>query len=328
MTAGSLLSPADALRSRILRGFAPRSLLVHREKRVAALGTATVLAAFAGSCLAPVWMLALSPLVLGVPHLLADLRYLVVRPGLHRRPRLWIAAGLPLGALAVGDGTWVWPGLAAAGGALLVARGTLGRRLVGLAALAILCAWTRSLGPTAGVVFAHLHNVLALALWWAWRPRRGRWHWIPLGLAAAGAWILFALPFSGDASTSLGGLSLGALAASLSGGLSPDLGLRLAVGFAFGQALHYAVWLRLLPEEDRARPVPRSFSSSFRALKADFGAWPLALAGSAALGIALWAVADLAAARAGYFRLSLFHGHLELAAAALFWVEGRPLRSG
>ncbi len=259
-----------------------------------------------------------------MPHLLADLRYLVVRPGLHRRPLLWIAVGLPLLALAL-DGSSVWPGLAAALGALLVSRGSRGRKAAGLAALAALALGTWRLGILAAVAFAHVHNLVAVLLWWAWRPRAGRLHWAVPALFLAGSGILLALPFQGDAAVSVGSLGLGALAASLSGGLSPEWGLRLALCFAFGQAVHYATWLRLIPEEDRRRTAPRPFASSFRALQADFGTWPLVLAAGAALAVAAWAVADLGAARAGYFRLSLFHGHLELAAAALFFVEGRPI---
>ncbi|XXF76315.1 hypothetical protein P2318_25100 [Myxococcaceae bacterium GXIMD 01537] len=53
---------------------------------------------------APLWSLALGPVLLGVPHLLSDVRYLVVRPGLHRRTGLAVCAGVPLLAVGLGAG--------------------------------------------------------------------------------------------------------------------------------------------------------------------------------------------------------------------------------
>ena len=56
-------------------------------------------------------VLAVGPLVLGVPHLVADLRYLVVRPGLHRRAAFWPVAVSALASSWFG----LVPGLLAAG---------------------------------------------------------------------------------------------------------------------------------------------------------------------------------------------------------------------
>jgi hypothetical protein len=88
--------------------------------------------------------------------------------------------------------------------------------------------------------------------------------------------------------------------------------------------VHYGVWLRLVPEEDRPREAPRPFASSFRALRDDLGLVVLGAAILAAVGLAAWAAFDVLAARAGYLRFANFHGQLELAAAALFALEGRP----
>src|SRR5207342_1597240 len=49
------------------------------------------------------------------------------------------------------------------------------------------------------------------------------------------------------------------------------LALRFTGFFAFAQAVHYGVWLKLLPEEDRARRGVRSFRASYRALTRDLG---------------------------------------------------------
>jgi hypothetical protein len=103
----------------------------------------------------------------------------------------------------------------------------------------------------------------------------------------------------------------------------PVLALRLVLTFAFLQSVHYAIWLRLIPEDDRPRAAPRPWRATWRALVEDFGAKPLVIFGVLALGIAAWAVVDLTQARLGYLRLAVFHGYLELAVGALWLIEGR-----
>jgi len=88
--------------------------------------------------------------------------------------------------------------------------------------------------------------------------------------------------------------------------------------------VHYVIWLRLVPEDDRSRVSPRTFRSSYRVLAGELGTPLLALAGLAALALAVWASVDLHAARDGYLALAGFHVVLELAAAALIFIEGRP----
>ena len=104
---------------------------------------------------------------------------------------------------------------------------------------------------------------------------------------------------------------------------APMLALRLLLSFVFLQSVHYLVWLRLVPEDDRARPAPRPFLASWHALRADFGLWPFVVTATAAVAIAGWGIADLAAARDGYLRLAGFHGYLEVAVGALWLAEGR-----
>lgn len=327
LSAEVLLAPADRVRHAFYRWLAPwaGSWLARRERRVAALGTGLVLLAFASTLLAPLWLLALGPVVLGVPHIVSDVRYLVVRPGYHARWPLALAAGVPL-ALGAISGDVVWAPLAAAG-ALAVARGGRSRRALGFALAIPLAAVCARFAGYAELAFAHLHNLVALALWWGYRERKTALHAIPLVLFAA---LMVAL-LSGAATTGMltgptGAGSLRAHLASLAPFATPELGVRYVLAFAFAQSVHYAVWLRLVPEEDRAREAPRSFTSSWRALRDDLGVVPLALAGAVAVCIAAWAVFDLAAARTGYLRGAVFHGQLELVAAALLWAEGRSAR--
>ena len=316
--------------SRLIRalGAPGRRLVVDRELRVGLGATLAVGVALLGASTLPMWMLALGPILLGVPHVLGDLRYLVVRRGLHRRKALIVLAGGPL--LAAAATATVLPALLGCAGALLVARTTPTRRFVGLAIVSALVAAAIEAGWWADLVFAHAHNLVAVLLWLTWRPRRGRWHWLPVvayGLALAAlalGWTDPLLEASGGLWTAWEGLDVDTMQWSLAGPLDPDLGLRLVLTFAFAQSIHYAVWLRLVPEEDRARPTPRTFRASWHALYRDLGPVVLGLAGVAALGVALWALVGLADARMGYLRMAITHGHLELVALALLFTEGRP----
>lgn len=323
-----LLDPLDWLRRRWLRVLGPlaRPLMIDREVRVALIATLAIFSALTASLLVPLWLLALGPIVWGVPHLVADLRYLVVGPGYHRRPLLALLCAPPI--VAVGLGADLSVGLLAAAFAAIVARASELRRLVALAAIGALALAVLWAGRTADLVFAHLHNFIAVALWWAWRPR-GRLHWIPLALFAAAS--LFLVSSAGlaliHASAGLG-RELGLLGVDyqlrrLAGDVPLDWGLRLVVLFAFTQAIHYVVWLHLIPDDDRPRTTPPTFARSFRELCRDLGA-PLVL-GAAALCLvfAIWSVVDLLDAGHGYFRLARFHGHLEITAAVLLLVEGR-----
>lgn len=325
----TLLAPADRARHAVYRLLGPWAgpWAANRERRVAWMGALLVLLALASTVTVPLWMLALGPIVLGVPHIVADVRYLVVRPGYHERGSLIAAAGVPLAIGAI-TGEVIWAPIAASG-ALLVARCTQQRRIAGLLLalpLAVLCA---RFSGYAELAFAHLHNVIALALWWAYRPRKTSLHAIPLALFAALTIALLCglaeplLSALGTLSGPEGSTSLRRHLASLAPFAGPELGLRLVLAYAFAQAVHYAVWLRLLPEDDRARQAPRSFTSSWRALRDDLGLPLLAIAFAVALGIAAWAAVSLAAARTGYLRFAVFHGQLELAAAALLWAERR-----
>lgn len=325
-----LLLPLDRLRGRLLQTLGPLSkpLMMRPELRVALIATTGVLGALLGTLLLPLWMLAISPLVLGVPHLLADVRYLAVRPGLHRRPWLALLVAGPLLLSCFGFG--MQAGLWAIVFALLLAPGKSWRKAVGLLPLGALY----YLGQRDGfypyeVGLAHLHNFVGVLLWWLWRPRRQALHLLPLGLLVG----ICALLLGGALSPpSWGlwwrgheGLSLAGHSAVLAWTLSADWGLRLVLLYCFAQGVHYAVWLRLVPEEDRARATPRTFRASLAALASDLS-WPLLLLALLVfVGLAVWAIFDLYAARVGYFRLATFHGYLELSVLSLWWVAGhRP----
>lgn len=330
---GGLLAPLDRARSRLLLAIAPRarSLVVDRERRVALAASFLLLSALAGASLVPLWLVAVGPLVWGIPHIVSDVRYLVTRPGYHRRP--WILAAMGAGILLAGFGWGLRGGLVGAAAALLLSRAAAWRKLAGLTVIGGVYAVAAWAGPMADLIFAHAHNAVGVGLWWAWRKRSTRLHWVPLVLVAAGATLLLA----GAADplwtrtgglvarwTGLSGHSLGATLSPIAHGPWPARFLAL---YAFGQAAHYVVWLRLIPEDDRGSATPRSYTQSFRALRADVGALVMWVAFLGAIALAGWAAVSVGDARNGYIRMAFFHGYLELAAIALLWGEMGSARS-
>jgi hypothetical protein len=324
----ALLAPVDALRTAFYRALAPccAGLFADRARRVAWLGGGSVVLAFVLTVTVPLWLLTLGPLLLGVPHLLADFRYLVVRPGLHRRAALCGLAALPL--VACGFGAPAWVGLLAMAVAVLGARCSWALRLAGLLAWAALTLAARTDESAFVLAFVHLHNAMALALWWALRPRDRRALAVVLLVVAGAALLLVGaldpvVAAAGGWQVPLAIPGLEAHAQAYAPGAEAPWAMRVVLSFAFLQAVHYAIWLRLVPEDARQRPAPRPFRASWRALRDDLGRPLLGLALLLALGIAIWGAVDLIAARAGYLRLATFHGYLELAVAALLLLERR-----
>src|SRR6188472_4040084 len=93
----SLLSPLDRARTalfvRATRVPLLRPVLLEKRRRVPALLLLHASAALVLSVLSPTLLLIAGPLLLGVPHLLADLRYLVLRPALSRALRRLLLGG-------------------------------------------------------------------------------------------------------------------------------------------------------------------------------------------------------------------------------------------
>lgn len=328
-----LLSPLDRARAALYRAFGRplRGLIAHREDRVAVYGILGTVTALALTTVCPLWLLALGPLLLGVPHLSADFRYLIARRGYQRRIALVVGVAVPLIAVSIEPRFRV--GALAMVPAIVLARASFARRALLLASFGGVYAYALQLGVVADYAFAHLHNVIAIALWWAWRPRTKRVHAaVPIGfvlgaIAIFGGLVERGLLAAGGFFAPRTGLDLGQLSYALAAPWAdahPVFALRMVLFFAFAQSVHYGVWLRLVPEDDRGREAPRSFTSSFRALRLDLGGWLLAGVGVTAAALLAWAFVDLPGARNGYLRVAAFHGYLELAALALFVLEGTP----
>ncbi|MEC9466127.1 MAG: hypothetical protein VX834_10100 [Myxococcota bacterium] len=304
-------------------------LLSGRELRVGLAGALGVLFIASLAFVLPIWLLALGPIVWGVPHVMADIRYMVIQPGLHRGR--WLAAGAAVGVIWAGAGGGLW----ATGWTIMVLATCLGTDLwrslvMGMAGLAL--AGLGHFYPWVSVVvFLHLHNFVAFGIWWHWRRRMTRWHWMTGGLVLTAMTLIVGGAWDGWSAMEIGvalwpqGFSPEACRQMLAPGLSPLWGDRVVMLFAFAQSLHYLVWLRLVPEDARRQPTPPSFVSSYRRLVRDFSGLILAGFALAVVGLILWASLDLSAARSQYLHLAAFHGYMELVALTWLFLERRPL---
>lgn len=324
-----LVAPLDAVRSSLLRalGRRGRALLSDRGLRIALYGVVGIVSTLLVTCFAPVWAFALGPVLLGVPHLVADVRYLIVRPGLLRRPWLLLAVGAPLAASVVSPSAAI--GLTAGLGAIACARAPRVHRAVAGATWAGVVLLAARSPAIAGLTLVHAHNVLAVLLFLVVfaSPRR-RWTSILPALVFGAAiaaflfgaldpWLFRHAAFAGPRT----GLTASRIVASIAPLSDPVLALRLAFLFVFAQGVHYVYWLRLVPEAARERPGLRSFRSSLRALRVDLGA-PLLVLAAIAMGVlGIRAFTSLEGARLVYLRLASPHAYLEIAFLLLWLLE-------
>jgi hypothetical protein len=340
-SADAWLRPLDRARTalfvRALSSAALRAVLVEKRRRVPAFlllhaGVALVL-----SVLAPTLLLVLGPLVLGVPHLLSDVRYLVLRPTLGKSARGWLFGGaallliLRLGEL-VGFAAPVRYELPLAvlwvlGSAVLAAPSFRDRRLLVVTALALVFAVLAWRAPSSvRLIMAHTHNPLALVLWALLFSRaRGRALAV-VGVVALSTLLLLATPlawfgFKHGLQSSLGLHAFVAVDQLAPFAHGTPLALGVVASFAFLQSLHYAVWLHAIPQEAAPGQGTLSFRMSFRALQTELGRSGLLLAALLIVAVPLAGLAAPLRTQAMYLSLATFHGYLELGALAVAWLN-------
>lgn len=345
-SAEAWLRPLDRARTRLFvraLELAPlRAVLVEKRRRVPALLLAHAGAAFVLSVLAPVLLLVVGPLLLGVPHLLADLRYLVLRPGLPKVARAWLLGGalLMLGLRVAELAGWSallryelpWAALWVAGSALLGAPRLRDLRLLAIGGLTVAFAFAAWVAPRElRLLMAHAHNPLALVIW-ALMFRHARPGALLVVAALAGATLLLvASPlawhgFKHGVAQSMG-LHVFAAAEQLAPfASSAPLALGIVASFAFLQSIHYAVWLHAIPQEATRGEGTLSFRMSFRALQQELGAWGLTLAALLVVLVPLSGLLAPLRTQAIYLSLATFHAYLELGALALWWLGRRAPR--
>lgn len=340
------LGTLDALRRRSF-GLAVRAPLLstfvgRRDRRLAVQASIHATTAFVLSIYYPVLLFVLGPVLFGVAHVASDVRYLVLRRRLGRTWRAIVLAGCAtLVVLAVlGQLRWIrwadqasvgftvaWAAagvvaaslrskawLRAAGGLLL----TLGAGLIGRR-------WPEALR----LAYLHGHNLIALAAWPLFFRTRLKWLGL-LRVPILGAAALLASGFAYRASLASPGVrQFGVHAFQLADCIAPvsraDWALGMTSAFVFLQAVHYSVWLGVVPQAEMHGEGTLSFRQSVRALRRDFGAVGITLLVGCIVAVLLLATSDAPRASATYLRLAMFHGYLELVMLLYFWVAREPL---
>jgi hypothetical protein len=290
-----------------------QAVMRSRAARVNAWAAVGVLVALVAALTAPALMLVWTPLLLGVPHLVADVRYLLLprySPLQLRKRDLAVAAML----LAT-----VWWSAPAMGGAAVVAAACLSPsaaswRRLGLATIAILaCAAMWRWPIPASYLLVHAHNLVAVLLFGLVFGRGRVRRWLLAAVVGTSALLLLGALDPWLRRAALDQVSGYLLPLSALDRWSPSWCARLTVLFVFLQSLHYAIWLRLIPEQARQREGTRSFRASLRALEDELGAGLVVLLAALALAVIGVGVLDSLAARQWYLRLAGFHAYLELA---------------
>jgi hypothetical protein len=155
------------------------------------------------------------------------------------------------------------------------------------------------------LALVHGHNAIAVAVLIAWAG---------LGLARSAALLGIVTLVAGLLASgvlwpwswaSAAGVRLEDVAQSLAPGVPEPMAQALTLTFAFGQSLHFAAWLHLVPS---VRPGPT--------LREDFGLPALIPLGLLALLIPCAGFLDAKGVRTAYLTLVSFHAWLELAALA------------
>lgn len=337
----AVAAPLDALRRRLMRwGLAAPGLgwtLRSRDRRLGAHAALGVTAALLLTALFPAFLFVLGPLLLGVAHLLGDLRYLILRRPV---PRGVVALALlfSVGLLALRGAEfrgWVRPDasrecwlLELWVGASVVAAGVLARS-AGRAALALgvvltLGALAQRDPSLAQLVFAHAHNLIGVALW-LWLFRRQVAPVVPALLLLLAGSILTLSGITWSLAGAVGGLSFGGQElVEVVSWVAPGVPLRWLAGgvlsYIFLQAVHYSVWLSWIPQEDTRGEGTTSFRMSLRSLRAELRGWFWPAMGLVGLMPALGLARGAVMARDTYLALASFHGYLEVTMAAVFFV--------
>ena len=306
-----------------------------REARVllrayVAIGVALVLA-----LVAPCAALALGPLVLGVPHVAASVRYLVLRQKMHpayiaalvvaclglvgaRVVTLVSDPGAAIVLTAVRVEVSLGCALAATSAIVGVASGGSVRRGAFAVAVLVALALVLVVFPYAGrLAFVHLHNLGVVALWVA-LFRHKKAVRVVVALFAGLAIVCLVPPLS---VASFGGVAFDDVAAWLAPNASPRLAAALVLAHVYTDSIHYAFWLGVVPDQALRGEGSLTFAQTLRGLGRDFGRmlpWVLL----ASLAVPALAMLGAEMARRVYFSFFGFHGYVEGATLVLAFVRG------
>jgi hypothetical protein len=341
--------PLDVARRTTMR-LATRSalvtrLLARRDSRIACLASLQIVVLFGLALRAPVALFFLGPVLFGVAHLAADVRYLVLRrappraltfgsiffagalTALQAGVHLHLVSTRRADPIAVGLGV-AWIGLA-----LAVALRDKVRTLAVAAPLLLLAAGALvTHAHLAVAALVHLHNVIALVAWLILFRRRLGWTAVPLVLIVCfSAWLLSGrfLPWTfAHGGLVAFGTHADRLGAWLAPGVRPEIGEAVVTAFVFLQGVHYAAWTGWIPQDDLSTEGTPTFRMSMRALAREFGPGVLLLIAVVALAFAGLAVWNVRQSLSWYMTLATSHAWFECTFLAYFVASGERARAG
>jgi hypothetical protein len=332
------LWPLDWLRAQWFALLGSRFAWLHRDRasRIVVVASLAIALSLTLTLFAPLVLFTLGPVLIGVPHLVSDVRYLVLKPKLHLQKLRTLAIVLPL--LALQWNTTPVVGLLAALLAVITSAGPLWQKVLISFAIALLMLIAYRAPYESSLFVAHAHNVVAIGFaFLIFAPHMQAMRLRALGLTPFALYCAAsALLLSGALDALLfrqAALSTGWLEASdaarwyVPAQTEALFSVRVLAWFVFSQSVHYACWLRVIPEAARTRAGLRGFRSSFNALVSEFSL-PVLIA-LALLSLALFAYAlhsGFEIARLQYLKFAFFHGYLEFAVLAV-WLTDASFRT-
>ncbi len=212
----------------------------------------------------------------------------------------------------VGLGAWVW------------LRG--GRRGVVLALAAVSLAAGLAWTPWYFFVLTHLHNLVPVAFLWDWSrrlpaPGRATFRAVQLAWAVGVPALIVCGVADGVLDLATGvvrwlvGDGAAVLASSAPPGASALVAVRFCATFAFGQAMHYVVWLGFFPAF--GADATRTFEADHPGLRG-WRFWVLIAASEGVVGALL--LTQWAQGKALYGALATYHVYLEFPLLVGLWL--------
>lgn len=263
-----------------------RNVFCTRWKRLTAGISIALLIQLTLAIYFPIQVLVIGPMILGAPHLIASLRHgLGSSPKLifsHHRDRVLISSGLwflvIILRLMEPNIAYFWPEITAMGILTIIwlpiVKSSFLNMFFLITSISLLTA-TTIIFPLGSLAFLVLfHHFVAF------------FHWIKAATThhekyvARIALIIFTILhgfiFIGSFDQWIGGSEWASvptelLVSTFQGWTQePMIGMRCLVAYAFGQSIHYILWLKFIPEQQHNAQIPTSFRQSLRLLSEDF----------------------------------------------------------
>ena len=338
----------DGVRSALLRFSARtaglRFIIASRDIRlgVQSFLSAAVLA-FA-TLRVPGLLLVVGPALFGVPHLVGDVRHIVIRSDLSRGwIRIVVVACAGLVAIRLGElaapstaryalveavAGWSW----VAAGVVLGSRAgqSVRRGLLVALPVAVLAVASMRSPELARAIFAYAHNAVALVVW-VTMFRSRRIAAVPAIVTVGAIAFLFASGSLVPWAHWEGPWGRQVVAESLTVAgrpMAPVAAMGIGLSYLYLQAVHYAVWVSWIPQDDMQGCGSATFRMTVRALRRELSGAGCVLVTAAAIAVLVGSFVCGQRARTAYFSVAAFHAWLEIAALAYFLAGGKASPTG